>query len=156
MSEKRNRDRLLCAVLLCVNLAVIWGNSLLDGDTSGQISGGLMQWLSGLFGSAGSGAELILRKLGHFSEFACLGVLLGWLFALLDMRGFICRFAMPLLCGMTTACIDETIQVFVPDRGPSLIDVWIDVSGVCTGLILLLLGYYLRRKRNNTKTLEET
>lgn len=115
-----------------------------------------MQWLSGILGEAGSNGELILRKLGHFSEFACLGLLLGWFFTLLGQTGFVHRFAMPLLCGILTACVDETIQVFVPDRGPSLIDVWIDVGGVCAGLSLLLFGYYLRRKRNKTNTLEET
>lgn len=149
------KQKWICGALLCVNILFIWGNSLLDGETSGEISGGLMQWLAGIFGGAGSGGELLLRKLGHFSEFACLGLLLGWFVTLLGQKGFVHRFAMPLLCGMTTACVDETIQIFVPDRGPSLIDVWIDVGGVCAGLSLLLFGYYLRRKRNKTITLEE-
>lgn len=149
------KQKWICCALLCVNVLFIWGNSLLDGDTSGQISGGLMQWLSGFLGSLGSGSELILRKLGHFSEFGCLGLLLGWLFVMLEKPGFVHRFAMPAFCGMLAACVDETIQVFVPGRGPSLIDVWIDMGGVCTGLILLQFGYYLRRKRNKTNTLEE-
>ena len=56
---------------------------------------------------------------------------------------------------MSAACIDETIQVFSPDRGPSLIDVWIDVGGVAAGMTVLLLGHHLMRKRI-TNNLEET
>ena len=63
--------------------------------------------------------------------------------------------ALSVFGGMSAACIDETIQVFSPDRGPSLIDVWIDVGGVAAGMTVLLLGHHLMRKRI-TNNLEET
>ena len=49
---------------------------------------------------------------------------------------------MAILGGLLTALTDETIQLFVPGRSSQVTDVWIDFSGVMTGLIvgLILLG----------------
>lgn len=143
MKSKKKRIA-LCACLLAVNLAFIWGNSALPGDMSGQISGGLLASLKDIFPFLGFLGEFVLRKLGHFSEFTCLGLLLSWLAVLLGQRGFY-AFALPLLGGILTACADETIQLFSPGRASSLIDVWIDVSGVCTGILLLRLGQILKK-----------
>lgn len=142
------KKRLLCSTLLALNLLFIWGNSLLTGEVSGQISGSLLSWLLACFGNLVLFGELLLRKLGHFTEFACLGALLTWLFRLLEQKG-IHRFSMPLLCGLLAACLDETIQVFTPDRGPSVIDVWIDTAGVCAGIFLCAAGYTLIQKSRN-------
>lgn len=125
------------ALLIVLNLAFIWGNSALSGETSGQISGGLLQFLRDIFGTFAWG-EYLLRKLGHFSEFACLGALLYLFWQCCEQKG-LHAFAMPLLCGLLAACCDETIQVFTPDRGPSVIDVWIDTFGVCTGIVFIFV-----------------
>ena len=61
---------------------------------------------------------------------------------------------MPLLFGMMAACMDETIQVFTPDRGPSPIDIWIDTCGVAAGITILLIGHYYICKKH-TRNLEE-
>lgn len=122
------------AVLLCF----IWGNSLLSGAQSGQISGGLLAWLRAHFRVFAALPEVVLRKIGHVTEFAALGFCLGWLFFRAGSVG-VHRLTMPLLVGLTAANIDETIQYFRPGRGPSVIDVWIDVGGVCAGICLWLL-----------------
>ena len=88
----------ICTALLCVMFLVIWGNSALSGDTSGDISGGIMAWLTELVGGPLSFGELVLRKLAHFTEFMLLGLLLAWRFLLWGQKG-IHRFTMPLLCG---------------------------------------------------------
>ena len=68
----RNRKRMaVCITLLCVNLCFIWGNSLLPGEISGAISGWLRELL---LGAAPEGPDVghgLLRKLAHFTEFAC-------------------------------------------------------------------------------------
>ena len=129
-----------------LNLVFIWGNSMLPGDVSGQISGGVFEYVEELFSVFGSAGEFVLRKLGHFSEFTLLGFLLAGLVCCFPLRrqdGFV----LPLLGGLLTACVDETIQIFVPGRGPSVRDVCIDSCGVLLGVILLTLGHhYLRRK----------
>ncbi len=141
-TDKRLR---ICTALLICNLIFIWGNSLLPGEVSGAFSDWVKGILAKLFstGQETSGGGL-LRKIAHFTEFASLGLLLSWLFGMLQKgRGY------PLLCGAMAACIDETIQIFVPDRGPAIKDVCIDTCGVVTGMIILSLGHtYLKSKRN--------
>ena len=50
------------------------------------------------------------------------------------------------LFGALAACMDETIQRFVPDRGPAIKDVLIDTAGVCVGVGILCL-YVICKKR---------
>lgn len=139
MVRTKTRMRLCTALLLC-SLAFIWGNSLLPGAVSGAISDGVKQLLEAILpGTGGESTDgFLVRKLAHFTEFAVLGACLGWLFSMLQ-RGLF----QPLLWGVTAACIDETIQMFVPDRGPAIRDVLIDSSGVLAGILLLHLGHAL-------------
>ena len=136
-TEKRLR---LCYTLLILNLCFIWGNSLLPGELSGAFSNWVKDILAALLPGDGEsvGGGGLLRKLAHFTEFACLGMCLTWLHSMLQKPRYYA-----LLMGVGAACVDETIQRFVPDRGPSLKDVGIDTCGVITGMILLLLGHYL-------------
>lgn len=153
-TRKRNT---VCTLLLIANLAFIWGNSLIPGETSGDLSGGVLAWLNQFLGLDESGAEmlhLLIRKTAHFTEFACLGALLTWRCRLAGERH---SAAFPVLLGMAAAVVDESIQMFTPDRGPSLTDVWIDTAGVAAGMMLLLLGHNLMKKKKRNQTiLEET
>lgn len=148
---RRTKSRIrLCLCLLAVNLIFIWGNSLLPGSVSGALSGWLHKLIQTIFpgsGEIGQGHGL-LRKLAHFSEFCALGVLLSWLFAMLKEKKW--AFILPsLVCGCLTACADETLQRFIPGRGPSIKDVGIDSAGVILGIGLLCLGYTIYQKRKN-------
>ena len=143
--KKRNA---LCCVLIALNLALIWGNSTLPGGVSMELSDGFLALLSQGLPALAVIGSILIRKLAHFSEFACLGLLLGWL---LSPEGGFRGFAAPALLGTLAACVDETIQRFVPGRESSLIDVWIDIGGVCTGILLLRLGYRCIRRRKERK-----
>ncbi len=138
-----------CVALLLINVVFIWGNSLLPGETSGAISGFLRDLMVKLFSiptQSPSGGHGLLRKLAHFSEFCCLGVLLSWLLRMLREKTWM-HYAIPLFAGIAVSCIDETIQCFVPDRGPGLRDVLIDTLGVCAGIILIWACILLRQKK---------
>lgn len=156
---KSNAKRIrICTALLIGNLVLIWGNSLLTGEISGAISGFVTQMLGKLFGMASGesqGGHGLLRKLAHFSEFACLGALLAWRWTLKGETGKN-LITQTLLGGLLTACVDESIQRFVPDRGSSLMDVWIDFSGVTAGLTILLLGYHYAVIKKHHNIMEET
>ncbi len=145
----KNR-KLICCVLIALNLALIWGNSVLPGGVSMELSDGFLALLGRSIPFLARIGSMLIRKLAHFSEFACLGLLLGWLFHGEAERGFR-GFAVPALVGILAACVDETIQRFVPGRESSLIDVWIDIGGVCTGILLLHLGYCCIRRRKERK-----
>lgn len=142
-TSKRMR---LCTTLLICNILFIWGNSLLPGSISGAISGFVKDVLSYILPSLsgeGGGGHGLLRKAAHFTEFACLGALLIWLFIMLQKPRLLA-----VVGAFLVACSDETIQRFVPDRGPSFRDVLIDTSGAIVGMILLLVGYaYAKRKK---------
>lgn len=148
----RSRKRLaVCSCLLCVNLCFIWGNSLLPGEISGAVSGWLRNLIALLFGGSPDGSDTghgLLRKLAHFTEFACLGLLFCWLLGMLQRKYWP---LWSLLCGAAVAAVDETIQLFVPDRGPAIKDVGIDTLGVCLGIVII----YIIRKQKQSKYLEE-
>ena len=136
----------LSIYLLAAILAFIWGNSLMPGAVSQAISDWVQSLLFGVQPKNGVPApgNGLLRKVAHFTEFAALGMNLAWLFGMLQKK-----MVLPLSFGVGAAIIDETIQAFVPERAPRLLDVCIDSAGVLTGIVLLLLGHtYLKKKRN--------
>ena len=130
-------------ILILLNLALIWGNSLLPGVSSEAVSGGVLaflgQFLPFLLTETG---HTLLRKAAHFSEFAMLGLLYGG-------RHRLTKGETPahlMLFGLTVACIDETIQIFTPERASSLIDVWIDASGFALGLVVIVTANFIYNK----------
>ena len=130
-------------ILILLNLALIWGNSMLTGLSSEAVSGGILallgRFLPVLLTEAG---HTLLRKAAHFSEFALLGLLYCGRHRLVKgeapvhLMGF----------GLAVACIDETIQIFTPGRASSLIDVWIDASGFALGLLLIVIFHTITNK----------
>ena len=143
---KRTSRRMgLCIAMILAILVFIWGNSLMPA----QVSLAFSNWVADLLHIEPSAETTvltgrgILRKVAHFLEFAALGFSLGWLFGMLR-KGVL----LPFLCGAAAACIDETIQLFVPNRGPGLADVLLDSCGVAAGIALLYFGYTCMKKRS--------
>ena len=152
MERNQKKIRLWIFLVIC-NILFIWGNSLLPGSVSGAISKFVShvvyQVILG-WPDHGGGGHGLLRKVAHFTEFACLGI-------------FTCR----LLCWLKkpqclalgvaflVACCDETIQRFVPGRGPSFRDVMIDTSGAAVGMVLLFVGYAYVKRRKKQATEED-
>ena len=147
--KKTDKRLKLSAWMIALLLCFIWGNSLLPGSLSGAISDAVKNLLAFLLPGDVPGVTTgggLLRKIAHFTEFACLGAVLAWRFGMLEKRKI-----MALVCGFGAACVDETIQVFVPDRGPGLKDVAIDTCGVAAGIALLLLIGRMKRKPTHSK-----
>lgn len=150
MIERSRKRLILCSGLLVLNLAFIWGNSLMPASVSGAIS----QWVRDLISLVFQGDEVggegdgFLRKIAHFSEFCCLGVCLSWLTGM--FANTVWRSIMPsLACGFTAACADEALQHLSPGRAPRLMDVGIDTAGVAVGIALLWAGYHIYQKQKN-------
>ena len=140
----------LCLVLLSLNIAFIWGNSLLTADLSRAFSRWVGKILA-LFVSVDGTEEVegghhLLRKLAHFTEFTCLGICLSWLVRMLR-NGKWEQYVLPLMGGVLVACVDETIQIFVPGRGPGIKDVGIDSLGVILGIVLISLCTSIKIKK---------
>ncbi len=137
-------------LLILINLGFIWGNSLMTGTSSGNLSGGLLTLLGQIFPVFATPiGHTLLRKGAHFSEFCLLGLLCARRRAVegqaigRELAGF----------GLSVACIDETIQFYVPGRASRLLDVWIDTAGFCTGMALYALGHtmftYISKRRQS-------
>lgn len=145
MERNQKKIRLWLFIVIC-NILFIWGNSLLPGSVSGAISKFVSYVVYQVIlgqPNVGGGGHGLLRKVAHFTEFACLGVFLTrLLFWMKKPR------VLALAGAFLVACCDETIQRFVPDRGPSFKDVLIDTSGATVGIILLFVGYaYVKRRK---------
>ena len=146
-----SRQRLgwILMILVLLNLAFIWCNSLLPAEVSGAISTKvkeiLLKLIPGQRDAAATG-NYQLRKWAHFLEFCCLGMLLC---GLAQLRGGL-TFRKLLYCwigGVSVACADEIIQRFVPGRGPALIDVGIDTLGVTLGIGIISLVYCVKKRK---------
>lgn len=138
--------RLFLRLTLVATLCFIWGNSLLPGEESAELSGGLASWLNSLgLPIEGDG---LLRKLAHFAEFGLLGTELTLLLRLRGIKGMhnICLSA---LTAFFIAAADETIQIF-SGRGAQISDVLLDFAGGVTGILLcnLLLQRFLKGYRS--------
>lgn len=147
----KNKKLIIAQVLLVLILAVVWGNSLLSGEKSGAISGGVTAWISRWLGINSANLGHIVRKCAHFGEFTLLGAVVSVLLIWKNQRGRM--FYMPLIIGMMAfPLIDETIQIFSPDRGPAITDVWIDMSGYFLGAAVVCVIHKIitwRRKKKN-------
>lgn len=121
---------------LLLTILFIFSNSMQVGTASAERSGSLLEeLLACLPFLAGWFTEHILRKLGHFLEYALAGF---WL--LLCLRSCTAQIKQnitkPLLGGVLIALTDETIQLFVSGRSGQVTDVWLDSFGVCCGLLI--------------------
>ena len=142
------KRKIISTLLICGNLVFIWGNSLMTGAESGNLSGGILVWLNSFLSLGEEGAEILhyfIRKAAHFTEFACLGALLAWRLGMEHHKG-IHLAVFSLFGGLLAACTDETIQIFVDGRGSSLMDVWIDTCGTAAGIAIMEIGHHLRKK----------
>lgn len=147
MIEKSYKRIRLCAVLLVLNVAFIWGNSMLPASASATLSSWLKSLLDYLLpGDAPqSQGDGFLRKLAHFFEFCTLGILLLCLHGMLQKTWY-SAVAISVVCAAAVAGIDETIQIFSPGRGPSILDVALDTAGAVCG-VLLCTGCTLLKKQ---------
>lgn len=144
---RRSRFRLiLCSALCVATVCLIWGNSLLDGSSSGSLSGGFSAWIGHFlpFLSPDTpNGHYLLRKCAHFSIHFLLGLETCWLMSMLSHRRVFLRTLSLCAC---VAMIDESIQRFVPGRCGCVSDVVLDCCGAVCGILLLLAAVHVWRR----------
>ena len=133
-------------------MGVIFFMSAAPGDISGEQSGLVVDLLLTLWRYLSGGAPLdpdtletlsfLVRKAAHMSEYAVLALLYR---RALTQNGVSRPGSKALLLAALYACTDEIHQAFVPDRGPSPVDVLIDAAGASLGLLFGRLYTRLRR-----------
>lgn len=146
------------AVLLGLLYSVIFGFSAQDAEQSGslslQLSGKCAEILNSLSGGRWSSDELYemaevlehpLRKLAHFSEYGCMGVLVYVLLSQWTAGGRK-RYLLTMLWVFLSAAGDELHQYFVPGRYASFSDVMLDTGGGVCGMLFCVLAAVLYEK----------
>lgn len=153
MSKYNFRDSkaiILLTALTVLMIACIWGNSCLSGETSGAQSGAVTRFLQSILDPNGNIPEEsfhhFVRKTAHFTEFAVLGLLVGSLFRMIGLQIGRAFFSLPVLTVLLVAVMDEYIQFF-SGRGSAVTDVVLDFSGGLTGLGIVLLVAFLKKKK---------
>ena len=91
--------------------------------------------------------DLLLKKLGHLTEYAILAVLIQRALA----QEWACSSVSVLACllSIVYALSDEYHQLFVPGRNGNLWDVGVDTLGAVIGLVLYARWRVWRRSRNH-------
>ena len=132
--------RVIFTIALIACIAFIFRNSLEWGALASARSQAIMQKINEILSVVNLGplSEHTVRKLAHFAEFTLEGFLLMLCLRVYTNR-FVRHISWPLLGGMTTALLDETIQRFIPNRTSQVTDVWIDMAGVVFGALIALI-----------------
>lgn len=146
-----SRSFAIVVLLLCI--AFIFSRSMkVAGQSSGE-SGGLIELINriclSLFGFEIKNipiAETVIRKLAHFIEFFSLGLVVYYFrFAFAKKaNGYIVH---GILCGLSVALTDETIQYFYSGRSPQVSDVWVDFGGFLVGYLLIFAVFALVERK---------
>lgn len=146
---KQNILRIIFLLLLVTTFATIFHFSSQIGETSDEVSRGVLRKLIDTFPyTKGLSEETklklvehgnpIIRKLAHFSIYALVGVWIMSFMSTFQTRLYK-KWILSMLVGVSYAGLDEYHQGFVADRGPSLVDVGIDSLGVLTGIFIVLI-----------------
>lgn len=158
----KNRKVIVTAVsgtLLVLLYIMIFSFSEQDGEQSGSLSqmisekcAELINVLSGRHWSEAVVAgwaeyfEHPIRKMAHFMEYACMGVLVYVLWSQWLRRGKR-LYGLTVLWVFLSALGDEIHQLFVPGRYGSFADVLLDTCGGTFGMLLCIWLYRLYRCR---------
>ena len=134
-------------VVLWLGLIFIGSTDLLSAEHTSRLIGPILRWFNPHVSTATiAHVQFVVRKIGHLTEYAILGILLWRAF----WRGSSWHFRMSILFVLALfgcavfAATDEFHQSFVPSRTASPIDVTIDIFGALIGLMFCVAA--ARRK----------
>ena len=141
----------ILTVLVIAWCVTIWQFSIAPAEQSSNTSSQVQDFCNDVLDKVGIEAEVTsktVRKTAHFLEFMLLGFLAA---ACLFFHGFRHWQLLTPLIFAPVAAIDECIQIFVPGRGPHILDVLLDlvggVAGVCVFAVLFFAIIYIINKR---------
>ena len=156
---KRNGQRVIFAILSLLTVVFIFSNSMQKRETSNARSESIADKIKPVIGvtedPATETAEVsgqvdwvnhYVRKAAHMAEFALLGFFAMGLSDTAPWKKWLQVIA---AAGVVLAvgAADETIQLFIEERGPSVKDVGIDFIGGALGIGMMLGLLMLRRRR---------
>ena len=154
VTEDKKRKLLvsiLSGILLLVLYGMIFSFSAQDGKKSGSVSTevaercvevvnvvGHKNWTQSAKRAMVQSFEHPVRKIAHFLEYTCMGILVSILLSQWIPAGKR-RYFLTILWVFLSASADEFHQLFVPERSGNFLDVLLDTSGGTFGLLLCIL-----------------
>lgn len=148
--KRKIRMTVVSGTLLLLLYILIFCFSGQDGESSGNISQYVSEkcveiwnaltvnkWSDVMLHNMAVYFEHPIRKLAHFSEYACMGILvfLLWVQWLKPGRKL---YLLTTLWIFISAALDEFHQFFIPDRTSSFADVCLDTCGGIFGMLVCL------------------
>lgn len=146
--------RIILTALTVAAVGTIFYNSSVDAAESSGQSGYLLTEINRLLSSLNIEieiAEVFIRKLAHFTEYAVLGALMTaavYSFAL--KRGTTLAVVLPL--GAAVAVCDELIQLIPAGRSCEIRDMFIDFFGVVFAAMIFTAIISIIEKRRKVKS----
>lgn len=126
-------------ILTGVMVLFIWGNSLVPGTGSSNLSETVVHIVQSTLALLGLPWEwvtnFVVRKAAHFTEYMVLGLITAHAFDPHYTGEHLRLFQLAILLVLVPS-IDEAIQLFVPGRSGQVIDVLIDCCGAATGVLI--------------------
>lgn len=146
--NSRHVVTIVAAILLFLLYMVIFGFSAQDGERSGGISYMISEkcvefadtvsgknWTNLVKKEMVGSLEHLIRKLAHFAEYTCMGILVYIMWRPWRKRGK-GLYGLVILWVFLSASGDEFHQLFVPGRVGSFADVCLDTCGGAFGVML--------------------
>ena len=164
LTMKKSTSKGVCAwAAVALWMLVIFLLSAQVAEDSDQASGGIVQWVIGLFywnfedfpmlrqESLLSFWSALIRKGAHFTEYAVLAMLIANALRAYVLPGKL-RWWIPVVGSILYGVTDEIHQYFVPGRACMLLDVGIDTCGAIFGMLCFaaLCVMAAKRKRGIT------
>lgn len=145
---------IICTLVSLAWVGFIWSNSAKTGEASGKASSQVHETVNEIAQSVGIEepiSEHTVRKSAHFGEYMILALIVCvdmifvskvFLSRSIRTRSISLLAAIPFAA--LIALVDEfIIQKSTEGRGPSFIDVLIDLSGATLGAIIILSGFLI-------------
>lgn len=150
----------MAAILLLCLYAIIFSFSNQDAETSGSLSHMISEkcvefintltggnWTDNFMAGLAEYFEHPIRKLAHFAEYACMGVLVYVMWRPWKQRNK-WLYLLVTIWVLVSAAGDEIHQLFVPGRYGSLADVLLDTCGGMFGTMCCVLAEKMISQRN--------
>lgn len=141
------RLRYVFLIMFVLTTVFIFGNSAKPAVESSVQSGRFSDFLLQYFGKFFENEDTVVffvRKAAHVTEFFLQSVCFsGVLFSEKYHKSIV----YVLFVGLLTACTDEFIQLFFDGRAGMIKDVFIDFSGICLGVVSVIVLWAFLRKR---------
>lgn len=163
MTKKKLAVTVPAAILLLALYMIIFGFSAQDGEQSGALSQLISEkcveiinqlsgrnWSEAFMANLTEYFEYPIRKLAHFSEYACMGILVYVLWSQWLQKGRR-LYLLTVIWVFVSAAADEFHQLFVPGRYGCFADVCLDTCGGIFGMLVFILsgkiyGRYRQKK----------